>query len=560
MGDERTICDIFFHGIGIRKTERILYKPKTGGGPYRAMSTDEFADRVLRTATVLAARGVGEGDRVVILSYNRPEWAIADFATLLLGAVSVPIYSTLPPDQVEFILNDCGAKLVFAENAGQLRKFSGRPAIVFDPADGAPALDDLLKDAKPASVDELRARAKAIDPQATATLIYTSGTTGQPKGVMLTHANLVSNLLATCRVIRFEETDVALSFLPLSHSFERIVDYGFFYMGATIAYAESTDTVPQNIAEVRPTQMAAVPRVYEKFHAKILDGVKQKSPLGQSVFRWAVSVGKLAAMFRQRGEGVPLGLRFRRWIAHTLVFRKVHARLGGRMRVMVSGSAPLSGEIIEFFWGIGLPILEGYGLTETSPVISCNSENAARPGTVGRVIPGVEVKIAADGEILCKGPNVMKGYYNRPEETASVIQDGWFATGDIGEFTKEGFLRITDRKKDLLKTSGGKYIAPQPIEGRLKLQPGVANAVVIGDGRKFPSVLLVPVPGATRDQLEAAVTEVNKTLAHHEALKKFQVVEKDFTIEGGELTPTMKVKRRVVAKKYAELIETMYAE
>ncbi|MBI2931902.1 MAG: long-chain fatty acid--CoA ligase [Planctomycetes bacterium] len=559
MNNIRTLCDAFFHGIAIDKPDRFLTKGK-GATTYRPMSTSEFADRVRRTAATLTARGIGPGDRIALISYNRPEWAIVDYAALLIGAVTVPIYTTLPADQVEFILADSGAKLVFAENVEQLQKVGGRRAIVFDRAEGAEAFEDLLKTAPGKSMEELRQAASRIEPESLATLIYTSGTTGVPKGVMLTHANLTSNLAAISQVIQFSTNDVALSFLPLSHAFERLVDYVLFYQGTTIAYAESTDTVPQNVSEVRPSLMASVPRLYEKIYAKIMEGVRQQPAKKQAIFRWAVATGGLEAEYRRRGRKAPLGLRLKRWVAHRLVFKKVHARVGGRLRIFVSGGAPLSREIAEFFWAMGFTVLEGYGLTETSPVITCNREGATKLGSVGQVIPGVEVKIAEDGEVLSRGPHVMKGYYNRPEETAAVMKDGWFCTGDIGELDSEGFLKITDRKKELLKTSGGKYIAPQPIENKLKMQPGVVNAVVLGDRQRFASALIVSAPGATREQIQAAVDEVNKGLAPFESIKKFELLDKDFTIEGGELTPTMKVKRRVVEKKYADLIARIYAE
>ncbi len=554
MPESRTICDTFFSGLEIEKRDRVLAKR---GGSWTEMSTSQFAEQVRRAAGALRARGIRAGDSVAILSYNRPEWAIADYAILVIGAVTVPIYSTLPADQIEFILNDSGAKLVFAENADQIAKLGGRPAIAFEGAAGTP-FDEFLK-AGAVTLDELRRDAATVVPDAMATIIYTSGTTGTPKGVMLSHGNLASNLIATDAMIRFTRDDVALSFLPLSHSFERLTDFALFYKGATIAYAESIDKLAQNIGEVRPTMMAAVPRVYEKFHAKILDGVRQQSPRAQSIFHWATAVGGLCGDFARRGVTPPLGLRFRRWIADKLVFRKLRAKLGGRMRLFISGSAPLSREITEFFWSTGLPLIEGYGLTETSPVIAVNAEGATRLGTVGRVIPGVTVKIAEDGEILCKGPNVMKGYYNRAEDTAAVMKDGWFCTGDIGELDADGYLKITDRKKDLLKTSGGKYIAPQPIENKLKLKQGILNAVVIGDRQKFAAALIVAAPGVTNEQVQAGVDAVNKDLAHHETLKKWARVEKDFTIEAGELTPTLKVKRRVVEKKYADLIAKLYA-
>ncbi|RPH37221.1 MAG: long-chain fatty acid--CoA ligase, partial [Planctomycetota bacterium] len=347
---------------------------------------------------------------------------------------------------------------------------------------------------------------------------------------------------------------------PLSHSFERIFDYLFFWWGASIAYAENVDKVADNLLEVRPTIMAAVPRFYEKVYSKIRKSVADQKPWKQGLFEWARAVGATCAEYDRRGARPPFGTRLRRSLARLLVLNKLHGRVGGRIRFFVSGGGALSRDVAEFFHSIGLPILEGYGLTETSPVLCVNRLGGTRLGTVGPPIPGVELKIAADGEILARGPNIMKGYYNRPDETEKVMVDGWFATGDIGEIDAEGFLRITDRKKDLFKTSGGKYIAPSPIEGRLKLSPRILNAVVIGDARKFPAALIVPAKGVARDEIAAEIAALNESLAHHEQIKKFELIESDFTIDGGELTPTMKVKRKVVEKKYKALIDSIYAE
>ncbi|MBV8878830.1 MAG: long-chain fatty acid--CoA ligase, partial [Planctomycetaceae bacterium] len=495
------------------------------------------------------------GDRVAILSYNRLEWALADYACQLLGVVDVPIYSTLPADQCAFILKDSGAKAAFVENAEQAAKIRGQVPhlIAFDPAEGAVPFDAFLKKDQDVST-------AAVHPDDLATIIYTSGTTGVPKGVMLTHRNLVSNMLASGKAFDVTPGDTILSFLPLSHSFERIFDYLFFWWGASIGYAEHVDKVADNMLEVRPTIMAAVPRFYEKVYSKIRKSVADQKPWKRGLFEWARSVGAQAAECRRHGKALPFGLKIRYGLAKLLVLKKLHGRVGGRIRFFVSGGGALSREVAEFFHSIGLPILEGYGLTETSPVLTVNRLGATRLGTVGPAIPGVELKIAADGEILARGPNIMKGYYNKPEETAQVIQDGWFSTGDIGEIDAEGFLKITDRKKDLLKTSGGKYIAPGPIEGRLKLCPRILNAIVIGDRRKFPAALIVTAKGATREEIAKDVAALNDTLAHHEQIKRFELIDVDFSIEGGELTPTMKVRRRVVEQKYKALIDAIYAE
>jgi len=548
-----TLAEVFTVGIQkFQRPDRFLQK---SNGAYRPISTEEFARRVRACAGALAAGGIVRGDRVAILSYNRVEWAIADFACQLLGVADVPIYSTLPADQVAYILQDSGAKAIFVENGDQVAKVRGLAVrvISFDPAEGAESLDEFLKKGgEPPAVK--------IEPEDLATIIYTSGTTGVPKGVMLTHRNLVSNILASAAAFVVTPDDKILSFLPLSHVFERIFDYLFFLWGASIAYAEHVDKVAENLLEIRPTIMAAVPRFYEKVYSKIRKSVAEQKPWKQGLFEWARAVGAVAGDFHRRGARPPLGLRVRLGLANLLVLKKLQGRVGGRIRFFVSGGGALSRDVAEFFYSLGLPILEGYGLTETSPVICANRIGATRLGTVGQTIPGVEIKIAADGEILARGPNIMKGYYNKPEETAKVMVDGWFATGDIGEIDAEGYLKITDRKKDLFKTSGGKYIAPSVIEGRLKLSPRILNAVVIGDARKFPSALIVPAKGVTREEIAKEVAALNESLAHHEQLKKFELIDTDFTIDGGELTPTMKVKRKVVEKKYKAVIDAIYAE
>jgi long-chain acyl-CoA synthetase len=551
--DPLTLAQVFSRGIrAFPRPDRFLRK---SGGAYRPVSSEEFERQVRACAGALAALGLSKGDRVALLSYNRMEWAVADFACHLIGAVDVPIYSTLPADQVEYILKDAAVKAAFVENAEQAAKVRGKVThlIAFDPTEGAESFEAFLQKGK--DVPD-----PVLSPDDLATVIYTSGTTGVPKGVMLTHRNLVSNMLASGISFNVTPADSILSFLPLSHSFERIFDYLFFWWGASIAYAEHVDKVAENMLEVRPTIMAAVPRFYEKVYSKIRKSVADQKPWKRGLFEWARSVGAIAADYWRRGRSLPLGLRIRYGLARLLVLRGLHARVGGRIRFFVSGGGALSRDVAEFFHSIGLPILEGYGLTETSPVLTVNRLGATRLGTVGPAVPGVELRIAADGEILARGPNIMKGYYNKPEETAQVIQDGWFATGDIGEVDAEGFLKITDRKKDLLKTSGGKYIAPGPIEGKLKLCPRILNAIVIGDRRKFPAALIVPSKGFTKDDIAKDIAALNETLAHHEQIKRFELLENDFTIEGGELTPTQKVRRRVVEQKYKTLIDGIYAE
>ena len=553
QNEASTLADVYRRGIAsFPRADRYLRK---SGGAWTPVSTAELDRRVRACAAGLAALGLKPGDRAAIVSYNRLEWVVADWACQLIGVADVPIYSTLPADQVDYILRDAGARMVFVENAEQAEKAkaSGLPLVSFDPAPGTESFDDFLRRGA-----EPPACAPAADDLAT--LIYTSGTTGVPKGVMLTHRNLVSNFTSCCNLLSIGPEDVLLSFLPLSHSFERILDYAAFHRGACIAHAEHIDQVVQNLQEVRPTVMGAVPRFYEKVYARIRDAAAGMSGLRRAIFEWARRVGGADAEFRRRGLRPPLGLRLRTALARRLVFRKMADKVGGRIRLFISGGGALSRDVAEYMWSLGFTLVEGYGLTETAPVLTINAPGGVRLGTVGRPIPGVEIRLAADGEILARGPNIMKGYLNKPEETAGVFVDGWFATGDVGELDPEGYLRITDRKKDLLKTSGGKYVAPQPIENRLKLSPHLRNAIVIGDARKFPAALLVPAPGATKDQLQSAVDEVNATLPHHEQIKKFAVVDADFTIEGGELTPTLKVRRRVVEKKYAALIDGLYGD
>ncbi|HEX6863102.1 MAG TPA: long-chain fatty acid--CoA ligase, partial [Thermoanaerobaculia bacterium] len=431
-----------------------------------------------------------------------------------------------------------------------------------------------------ATQEWLEASCRHAKPEDLATLIYTSGTTGDPKGVMLTHDNLVSNLVTSAENLSVEGGHVALSFLPLSHSFERTVDYCYFYLGCTIAYAESVATVAQNLQEVKPNLFVSVPRVYEKVLAKVQEGVAAGSPIKQKIFSWAVGVGRenLPNRMKLQGGGVMLGL------ADKLVFSKIRERLGGKFLFALSGGAPLARDVAEFFWGAGIPIYEGYGLSETAPVLTVNAPGAVKLGTVGRPLPGVEIRIAPDGEILAKGPNIMKGYWNMPEATAEVIDsEGWFHTGDIGELDPEGFLRITDRKKELIINAYGKNIAPAPIENSLKSSRFIGQAVVIGDRRKFLSALLVPdfealKPWAERQGIGAAgnkdliqnaqvraliaqeVANVNSGLASFEKIVAWDLLPEEWTLETGELTPTQKVKRRVINQKYADVLERLYQE
>jgi long-chain acyl-CoA synthetase len=592
-----TLTQLFFEAVEkFDKPDALQYK---AGGAYRPISHRALAERVRRVALGLSALGVRRGDRVGLLSENRPEWAIADYGCLTAGLADVPIYPTLPAEQITHILRDSGAVATFvstAEQAAKVAQIRGelpqlRTVIGFGEG-RASGVDVTLAEleARGAAADSpeagrrWREEALAVRPDDLATLIYTSGTTGLPKGVMLTHDNIYSNVRAAQQAIPFVGKDVGLSFLPLSHIFERMAGhYLMFSVGCSIAYAESIDTVPINMAEVRPTLVLSVPRLYEKMYARVLENALAGGFLKKQIFFWARRVADRWADVRLAG-GEPRGaLALRYKLAQRLVFSKLKARTGGRLRYFVSGGAPLAPEINKFFYAAGLTILEGYGLTETSPVISVNTPEHFRLGTVGRPIPGVEVRIAPDGEILTRGPHVMKGYYNRPDATAEAIDaEGWFHTGDIGEL-RDGYLAITDRKKDIIVTAGGKNIAPQPIENRVKSNKYVTQAVMIGDKRKFPVLLVVPnfeqlekwakykqllwtdraqllTMPTVKAKMEKEVFGELEGLARFEMPKKIALLEHELTLERGELTPTLKVKRRVVDQHYKAVIDALYAE
>jgi long-chain acyl-CoA synthetase len=567
------------------------------GGRYQPISHHTLAARVRHTAFGLRALGVARGSRVAILSENRPEWAIADYACLMSGLVDVPIYPTLPAEQIAFILADSGVIAIFASTAEQVAKIAKihpqLPAlehiVTFEDALVPGATITLAAlEAKgaaamtPDTEARFREEALAILPGEVATVIYTSGTTGEPKGAMLTHGNIASNVSAVIDVLAMDASDVSLSFLPLSHILERMFDYFMFAKGVSIAYVETMDTIAENLREVRPTIVVSVPRIYEKVHARITDTAMQAGGAKRRIFVWARSVGErwTTEVLAGRRPGAWLALQHR--IADRLVFAKVRAAVGGRIRYFVSGGAPLSPDIARFFFAAGLKILEGYGLTETSPVISVNTPERIAIGTVGMPVPGVEVRVAEDGEILTRGPHVMKGYLNNPDATREVIDDeGWFHTGDIGTL-EDGLLRITDRKKDIIVTAGGKNIAPQPIENLVNSNKYVSQAVMIGDRRKFPVILVVP----NFDQLERWAAEKKIEIPDRRALlahplvqskmerevigglehfaafekpKKVVLLEHDFTIESGELTPTLKVKRRTVDLIFRAEIDAAYA-
>jgi long-chain acyl-CoA synthetase len=586
----RTLCDIFYNATSFNKPDHLKFKQ---GGAWRDISSAELLRAVEELSMGLRSLGLEKGERVAILSENRPEWAITDLACLCAGAVDAPIYATLTPQQVLYILNDSEARALVVSSPHQVRKIQEIRAqakhlqhvirldeVPAELAEGTLTLDEALA-RDPGAV---RARAAEVQPSDLATLIYTSGTTGDPKGVMLTHSNLVSNTLGSGLVTdSLSKDDVALSFLPLCHVFERMSGhYLMLLKGCTIAYAEGVEQVPANMAEVRPTVMSSVPRLYEKMYARVHEKVAGDPPLRQKIFHWAVGVGR--EMFRHQVDRTQpgLGLKLKAALADKLVFSKIMERTGGRLRLFVSGGAPLAREIAEFFGAAGLLILEGYGLTETSPVITVNRPDALKPGSVGQPIKDVEVKIAPDGEILTRGPHVMKGYFKKPEATAEAIDpDGWFHTGDIGVIDERGFLTITDRKKDIIVTSGGKNIAPQPIENVLKTNGLIAEIVMIGNKRNFPAALVVPnfdnlekwargkgLTYGSREELirkpevetlyEQTVKDLTAHLAQFERIKKLALLPREFTLEAGELTPTLKVKRRVVEQKYKDVIDRLY--
>jgi len=565
-------------------------------GRYTPISTAEFASRVRGLTLGLKDLGIKPGDKVVLLAENGPDWVAADYAILCLGAITVPIYTSLVPEQIKYIIRDSDAKAVITSNRSLREKVDAvrndLPGVSFllsfeeEQAQGSTPIQRIMEKGRPLDTQNpglFEKLARSVRPDDLASIIYTSGTTGIPKGVMLSHANFVSNIKTLASIVDFNETDTVLSFLPLSHVLERMVTFSFLFKGCTIAYAESLETVAENLIEVRPTIMVSVPRLFEKIYAKVMDNVLAASKLKKKIFFWALRTGNAYRQKLFNHQPIAASLRRKHRLAHRLVFSKILEKTGGRVRFFVSGGAPLSRDIAEFFFSLGLLILEGYGLTESSPVISVNTFENLKFGTVGKPIPGVEVKIAPDGEILARGPNVMRGYYKLEKETQETLEGGWLHTGDIGPLDEEGYLVITDRKKDLIVTSGGKNIAPQPIENILKQNPYIANAVVVGGRRKFIAALLVPNFEKLEEYarlhhisyekpqdlaknsaiVEFLLEEVDRTtpyLAPYEKVKKIALLDRDFDIERGEITPTLKVKRKIIEEKYKDLIDALYRE
>jgi len=596
--DEPTTLVDVFTGIARnhKRADTLNYK---NGGRWVSVSSDELLARARRIAAGLHAIGVHRGDRVALLSESRVEWTLTDAGSIFAGAIDVPIYATLMPPQVRYILNDSGACVLFLPNREkftELKDVLGEcpevKRVVFFEAGGVTSDEGMtlaeleekgreLEQREPGYIDRSVVQTQPDD---LATIIYTSGTTGEPKGVMLTHSNLVSNLIDSSGYHDFGEQDTALSVLPLSHVFERQAMYMYLHKGMAVYFAESLQTVGPNLREVSPTVLVGVPRIFEKIYQRIREAAAERGKVSVALLAWSLSVAREYAEFVLAHKPVPALLKFKHSIASKLVFSKWQRAFGGKMRLLVSGGAALSEELSYIYLGAGIPIVQGYGLTETSPVITTSSIDEIRPGTVGKAIPNVEIRIAEDGEIEVRGPNVMRGYYNKPEETRAVFtSDGWFKTGDVGALDKDGFLCITDRKKELFKTSGGKYIAPQPIEQAIKGSRFVSQVVLIGAERKFPAALIVPVWEQLEsycklkgilvssrselcshpriiDLIQRQIDALTPNLAKYERIKKVALLENEFTIEGGELTPTLKVKRRVIDEKYRDVIEKLYQE
>lgn len=580
----RTLNDVFFD-IVEREQQRVMLVHE--GSRWTSISAREFYRNVAGMTRALRRWGICKGNRLAILSENRPEWTIADFSTLLLGGVVVPIYSTLTTSQTAFILADSGARVVVVSTPQQLAKVLSikdqtalERVVVMDPVNTSQAESmQLLMREGPSDRDpELETRGRAISADDLASIIYTSGTTGTSKGVRLTHGNLTSNVQNSLNGFDIGAEDISVSFLPLSHVTARHADLALLHRGATLAYCPFFEQLPQTLLEVMPTIFIAVPRVYEKIHNSVEQNANRF--LKGAIYRWALSIGRTHSSEILAGHS-PRSLSWR--LANRLVYSQIRGRMGDKVRVFVSGGAPLGKELASWYASIGIRIHEGYGLTETSPVIAINTPQAHKIGTVGRPLTNVDIRIAEDSEILVRGPSVFQAYWNRPEETKNAFVDGWFRTGDIGNLDEDGFLSVTDRKKDLLKTSGGKFIAPQPIENSIKLSSLVGTAVVLGDRRKFASVIISPhfplleewarangITFSSRQQLIAdprviglyatIVAEVNRGLARYETLKKILLVADEFTANDGTLTPTFKLRRKAVEERYRKQIEELYSE
>ncbi len=594
---EGTLARMFWERVE-RSAEAPAQQLKQGT-TWQTSTWRQVGETVREVATGLIALGRKKGESVGILSASRAEWVQADFAIFSAGGITIPIYPSYPPELIQYIVNDADVKTLFVEDPAQLAKvlevrgkMDGLEQIVvihgYEGKEPSPviltweALRRLGHERGESLKAELASRVADAKPEDVATIVYTSGTTGPPKGVIQTHGNHMAALQSSAQCLKMEEGWVHLLFLPLAHSFGRLESFAGVHRGLTTAFAESIDKLRDNLPEVRPHFICSVPRVFEKVYAAALAKAQAGSPLKKKVFEWAIGVGKEVSRLTRAKQPVPRGLAIKYGIARKLVFDKMHAALGGRLRFASSGGAPLSREIAEFFHAAGILILEGYGLTETCPILTCNREDDFRFGSVGRAIPGVELKIAPDGEILARGPNIAKGYFKRPDATAEVfLAGGWFATGDIGKLDPDGFLFITDRKKDLIVTAGGMNIAPQNIENLLKGDPFISQVMVHGDRRPYPVALITLNPEelikfATAEgilnlnpaalarhpkvveRVSRIVEQRNTELQSYAKIKKFSILAEDFTVDNGFLTPTLKVKRKVISEAFAGVLDSLY--
>jgi long-chain acyl-CoA synthetase len=580
----QTLNEIFF--TVVERNDRVVMMHRRDI-QWVSLSSQELYQKVVGVAQALLEWRIVKGDRVAILSENRPEWTITDFASLLIGAVTVPVYATLTAEQTAYILRDSGARAIFVSSGKQLLKVHSirdqtsleHIAVMdADPSAKAVSMQALMEKGPREHDAKFDALGRSAQPSDLATIIYTSGTTGTPKGAMLTHGNMASNVAFSLSDFGVQKDDISISFLPLSHVTARHVDFGMLYNGVTLAYVSFQEHLLPALKEVRPTIFVGVPRMYEKIYAQVAQ--KATGFPKEAIYHWALAVGKAHRDETLAGE-TPRSFS---WIvADRLIYSKVRAGMGGRAQLFISGGAPLGRELAQWYADIGIRIHEGYGLTETSPVIAVNNPQNHRLGTVGKPLANVEVRIAADGEILVRGPSVFQGYWNKPKETAEALSDGWFKTGDIGQLDADGFLSVTDRKKDLIKTSGGKFVAPQPLESSLKHNPLIAEAVVLGDKRKFPAVLIAPsfslledwarsnqVVFYSREELccdpkvcalyDNIIADLNHTLARYEQLKRVIVIAEEFSAENGTLTTSMKLRRHAVEERYRKQIEEMYAK
>ncbi len=600
----KTLNELFLTAVAKHaKPDCFLSK---SAGRYQGLSSQDALRKAAALASVLSRQGVGRGDRVAILCENCAEWALTDYALLGMGAITVPIFTTLLEPDVEYILRDSGAKGIVLATETQLAKVENvrpqLPDLKFILAMKCAKRQEARAESWESSValelgevtnavESFTAQALAAKPDDIATILYTSGTTGRAKGVILTHHNILSNVLECAKIFPLDRNDASISLLPLSHILERTLDFLCFWKGVSIAYAENLDSLPVNLREVRPTLMGVVPRVLEKIHDRVMEVVRTAPPARQKIFYWALGVGKQAYPYRLKGRPLPLGLRMKHAVADALIFSKVREQLGGRFTILASGAAPLATELAEFFYAMGLPIYEGYGLTETSPVIAIDYPGHTKLGTVGPVLGGVELKFGEESpdpeggagrEILVKGPNVSPGYYHLDEENRVAFEGGWFHTGDLGTMDDEGYVRITGRKKNLFKTSGGKYVSPEKLENLFQSHPYVHQIVVLGAGRKFVGALVVPVFQRLEDHARAhgvifhtredlvsdpeihtfvqqLVNETTRWLPPHERIRQIVLLPRELSMGEGEVSPTLKVKRRVVEEKYREVIEEMFS-